>query len=410
MGAGKLERAQVFGTSGSAPVLHQKKRCQSRACGAYHGHNYVRKDGVNYNTAEGFSDFGEAVMVSGKVGFSVLYMRQFFARTFRNTGSFSGEGDALSDVAEELAVPLGVKPTTFRMDLGNALFYVIRVKDIESGVEHRFKKRQPYRFDISKPLASSPLYCGESRDFVIFDARRDDTSFNLSAVRAVVSDGNHKTTRKLTPVEEAERNKFGKKPVGRPRMTMEEKQSNKLIARQRSSTSAKKRPAGATILKKRPASAGAACHEKKERINCKRTAGLYLTMDGASTPSQTQRIIELREMLHSENNEVREKSLLSVKDSCPRLCLWVHDYVCKSVFADTIVKKKMLDALHVKTHTGKRCRTEFNPRWGSNPAMLKRLCVTNTVICEQAWRLFNSHLQARYMSRHNYRVFFDIFV
>ena len=146
-----------------------------------------------------------------------------------------------------------------------------------------------------------------------------------------------------------------------------------------------------------------------QRVAISRTAGLYISMDAASTPTQTQRIVELREMLHMEDNSVREKSLLNVKKGCSRLYLWMHDFVCRSNFADAIVQEKMLDALHAKTHVGKLCRTRYNPRWGSNPATLKRLHISNTPICEQIWRAFTSNLQARYMARFNYRAFFRHF-
>jgi len=327
--------------------------------------------GEKINFVKKVSEFGEAIMVSSDFGFSTAYMKQFWARTFRCAINMSSEGDALHDVWASDQAP-GVADKTWRHNMSAALFYMLRIKDIETGSD-----TGSAAFNISKPNESSALYNNTQRNAIIFDAARDDPSFGLKAVTSVVTDGNSKTTRKLTPAEAS----TARNRVGRPRKTKDadtDTQGCKDYTRCKSKVPVKLRG---------------------------RTAGLYLTMNASAKKGEDLRIVELREMVDNESNKIRQASLLAVKRVCPRLRLWIHDLACRANFASKIVKRRMLDLFHDKCHTDLKCKRLYNPKTKKNAALLKAHKVHNTSICEQMWRFFNKHWGSRFMALYNYRAF-----
>ena len=100
------------------------------------------------------------------------------------------------------------------------------------------------------------------------------------------------------------------------------------------------------------------------------------------------RIVELREMLSPENNDVKETSLRAITALFGPLSLFVHDSVCACSFADSMVQRKMLDRLHAKNHCREICRAKYNPNTPWNARTRQRLGVSNTVACEQKFRYF----------------------
>ena len=117
-----------------------------------------------------------------------------------------------------------------------------------------------------------------------------------------------------------------------------------------------------------------------------RTGGVYLTVDGDARNGN--RIVELREMMGTEDNVLKETSLSDVCARFGTLSLWMRDYVCSCAFADGMVRKKMLDRFHAKNHTRQVCRTKYNPSTSANSRIRNRLGVWNTVACEQTFRYF----------------------
>ena len=128
-------------------------------------------------------------------------------------------------------------------------------------------------------------------------------------------------------------------------------------------------------------------------------------MDGTERRQSSQVIVEMREMRHHEDNALKEASLKSIKHSCKKLQLWIHDLACRANFADGLVKHRMLDKFHAKVHTTESCRKTYNPNLKVNKALLKKHRVTNTSICEQVWTFMNKHVGARTMKRENYRAY-----
>jgi len=126
-------------------------------------------------------------------------------------------------------------------------------------------------------------------------------------------------------------------------------------------------------------------------------------MDGSVSKERSQVILELREVLNHEDNALREKSLKQLLEDHPRLQGWIHDLVCKANFADSLDLWRLLDKFHVNNHVLHKCRTLYNPKAKKNRALLKKLKVTNTQICEQTWSFFNRHANIKFMGRATYR-------
>ena len=102
--ADKVERSTVVTTNGTIPVLHQKKRCTNKKCALTHANNYAQIKGVNINFCKKTEDFGNIVFVTGKNAFSLAYLQQYWARTFRTGLPIRGEGQALEDY-KDLPLP-----------------------------------------------------------------------------------------------------------------------------------------------------------------------------------------------------------------------------------------------------------------------------------------------------------------
>jgi hypothetical protein len=180
----------------------------------------------------------------------------------------------------------------------------------------------------------------------------------------------------------------GKKKRGKP------KQHTK---RSRNKTrQAARRDAAKAVVKKE-------CKDKQPIIEPGRSGGIYISMDGSKVKNRPQLILELREMLNHEDNELKEKSLKKLIRDHPKIQGWIHDLVCRGKFADDLVKWKMLDAFHVQNHIQLACRRQYNPRTKKIKTLLTKMKVTNTQICEQTWSFFNRHYFVKFMSRVNYR-------
>jgi hypothetical protein len=131
-------------------------------------------------------------------------------------------------------------------------------------------------------------------------------------------------------------------------------------------------------------------------------------MDGGSSGG-CNRIIELREVINNEDNELREKSLQAVLADNPKLKLLIHDLVCKCGFAARMGLRRMLDKFHATNHTNPECLTTFNPHTKVNKQHLKRMRVNNTSVCEQMFRVFNRHRHASTLRRARNRCFWRHF-
>lgn len=391
----QIEEAKVLASNGLVTVRHEKKRCQNHACGASFGCNYTVWKRQNVNFITRVQDFNDVLMVNSKVGFSITYLQLFWQRTCASGNNFHAEGRVMNSLLDDNEV---VPDRTWKGHLSAALFYLLRVQDIEAGTETQVMHVKPQtshpklngaeHFYIDSASATSPLYSATEKNFVIFSAARDDPDFDSASVSAVVTDGNAKNSRKLTKEETSLG--WAARKVGKPRGTIQ------------------KKPAGHGDVQKKPA-----CHDHryckgKEDVAVRtgRTGGIYLTMQGNETSSGCRRrILELREMSGNEDNQLKEQSLRDVKTSCPRLQLFIHDLACRCSFADAIVRHRMLDKFHARNHVEPECRKKFNPGTKKNQAILKKFRVENTSTCEQIFRFMNLHFSAQYMSRANYRTF-----
>jgi hypothetical protein len=150
---------------------------------------------------------------------------------------------------------------------------------------------------------------------------------------------------------------------------------------------------------------GTGCKDKEDTEVRGATGGIYITMEAQHSIEHVQQIVELREFLNSENNELKETSLRALRKTCPNLKLWIHDLACKANFADGLIKHRMLDRFHAKTHSKKNCKKQFDPDSRSNKIIKGKLKVKNTSICEQIWPFFNKHKGAKGMSRSHARAF-----
>ena len=128
------------------------------------------------------------------------------------------------------------------------------------------------------------------------------------------------------------------------------------------------------------------CMKSQAPFRRMRTGGVYLTVDGDARSGN--RIVELMEMLGTEDNALEETSLSDVCARFGSLSLWMRDYVCSCAFADAMVRKNMSGRFHARNHTRQVCRTKYNPPTSANSRIRNRLCVWNTVSCEQTFRYF----------------------
>ena len=102
--------------------------------------------------------------------------------------------------------------------LTQAFFYWIRLIDLSSEAA-KLSGRQPDALDVGfslrDPCANAELYRGAKLGFVIYDAARDDATFDGEAVRSAISDGNMVTSRAL--LEDERHLRRSKRLQGRPK-------------------------------------------------------------------------------------------------------------------------------------------------------------------------------------------------
>ena len=149
------------------------------------------------------------------------------------------------------------------------------------------------------------------------------------------------------------------------------------------------------------------CKPKKAQTRSGRTGGIYATVSGSSQDKNFA--LEVRELLGSENNVEKEKSLKALASKCENLELWVRDSVCGCEFADKYVKRRMIDRFHSKNHVRELCRAKYNPDWAANARVRKKLKCDNTVAAEQLFRPCNRHTAALSMTKCNYGAYWRHF-
>ena len=327
--ASAFEKARVITTNGVVPVFHYKKRCNRRACRKWHAYNFIQVGASNVNFIKKPSDLGKLFFVTGRFGFSKAYIEQFWKRVVRCSLTGVGEAEAFNDyVAEELGIE-GVPKVTMKYHIQSAMAYILRLRDIESGVENRLSKdncrEQPwfeqlserYHFDINDATMSSPLYTGDDLHFLIYSSARDNTELNPDSVDVVVTDGNEYCSRKVMHSEKHMRKAKIEINRGRHKTRVE---SRRLHLQAHRNTRCR------------------TCVEKTQEVEPGRTGGIYLTMDGTGVAGQSQTIPELREIFSHEDNALREKSFREAGTEHTNLVGWIHDLVCKASFADEVVK------------------------------------------------------------------------
>jgi hypothetical protein len=220
---------------------------------------------------------------------------------------------------------------------------------------------------------------------------------DASRVTAMVSDGNQKCRRFLSTAESKLRRKCTMKK--QKQKTRPPGSRGKQLSKQKK-TMKKKKP-----LRKTNSNDCSNSHTSDD-VEIGRTGGIYLSMDATTRKGQGQCILELREMMDYENNELKEVSMRALINSHPKLKLWIHDLVCRANFADKLIAYRMLDKFHAKNHKTVKCRTIYNPRKIANKRVLKKFGVKNTQKAEQMWgRFFNRHYNAQFMNRLTFRAF-----
>ena len=145
------------------------------------------------------------------------------------------------------------------------------------------------------------------------------------------------------------------------------------------------------------------CRKATPSLRAHRTGGVYLTVDGDAATGN--RIVELREILATEDNALKEASLASMSAKFGKLAIWIRDSVCACAFSAMYSERKMMDRFHAKNRKKEVCKTKFNPSTPWNARRRYAYGRTNTVACEQMFRYFNQHSTSQKMGRGNYRAF-----
>ena len=145
------------------------------------------------------------------------------------------------------------------------------------------------------------------------------------------------------------------------------------------------------------------CRKATTRFRKRRTGGVYLTVDGDAATGN--RVLELREMMDTEDNVLKEAPAPSIVSKFGKLSLWIRDSVCACSFSVAYSGRKMIGRPHAKNRKMEVCKEQFSPitPWGSR-IRYRHGCV-NTVACEQISRYSNQHSAAQHMGRANYRAF-----
>lgn len=327
-------------------------------------------------------------MMTGRLGFSKRYLELHWQRMVRSAVSATSEAATMQLAIRSSGVTRPVPISTLRQLLTDAVFYFLRLKDLQQGQD------TAYRFQIELAVELSILYRPKytqqgdevvDTNFLIYDSKRDDPDHE--AATSIVTDGNQRCSRKLHCNEK----------------------NAKVLRRLRGKPKGTTSSASSKVLKKPCACLPVTgCKDKTAMSRPNRSGGLYLTMNG-STAKGPNRIMELREVLNNEDNELRELSFKAVKKSSPGLKLFVHDLVCKCNFLDKFKIIKLLDKFHARNHTNHLCQTKYNPKTPANLKVLKKHKVTNTSICETMNRTLNRHRHAMYLNRARYRAFWRHF-
>ena len=95
----------------------------------------------NIDFVEKLSDIGEIMLVTGRVGFSTAYIEQFWKRVVRCSVTIVGESEACNDYWEEYLAEPGVPHRTFKRHLMSAMAYMLRIRDLTSGLEKTLSER-----------------------------------------------------------------------------------------------------------------------------------------------------------------------------------------------------------------------------------------------------------------------------
>ena len=130
---------------------------------------------------------------------------------------------------------------------------------------------------------------------------------------------------------------------------------------------------------------------------------IYLAVDGNLESANT--ILELREMIGSVDNRIKEESSDAMLDTYKGIAPWVHDNVCACDFSKALARWRMLDRFHERNHTRAICRTTLNPNTPSNCKIRYRSKCTNTSARDQISRYMNRHSTAQRLGKLNYRAF-----
>ena len=194
----------------------------------------------------------------------------------------------------------------------------------------------------------------------IFNAAEHDPLYKHRKEIDVVTDGNYHMCRKADEKEK----KLLKQLAGRPR---DIKPSKKPAAASAAMQCAAKK----TKSKSRCKAVGNVEQLKPKRT---RTGGLFATVDMRNTPSGTNQIIHLAEMLNTGNNQYKIGCLTDMKKSNIHVGKYAHD--CGCVLANsiegTLCKRVFLDGYHAKRHKCNFRRIQHNSK-------------LNSQACEQLW-------------------------
>ena len=198
-----ISEVQVLTFSGPVGVRDTKLRCVRKKCRLLYSNNYVSfRGGHKLNTAPTVGELGKIMMTTGSTGVSVDFLSQHYARTFRSASNPTSECASMWRWLEDVGKTAQVNERRMRDSLRAAMFYYMRLLDVESGVEDGLLGRiADYMFEVDSTLRDSPLYDGyDMNGFVIYDALRDSPPV-MADVKCLISDGNQVSARDLDAVE-----------------------------------------------------------------------------------------------------------------------------------------------------------------------------------------------------------------
>ena len=128
-------------------------------------------------------------------------------------------------------------------------------------------------------------------------------------------------------------------------------------------------------------------------------AGFILLLTGGADTGNI--ILELREMVDTDDNVLKEAALASIVSKFGKLSLRIRDSVCACSFSVSYSEREMMDRPHATNRKRGARKQKFNPSTPWNSSIRYRHGRANNIAREQIFRYFDHHATNQKVGREN---------